>query len=78
VADRLIAVLDTNALVRVALAKSPLARALRIALEQGAWILLTSNEILRTRKRITSRFVVALYARAAIGSMICDSAAGVR
>ena len=41
-----IVVLDTNALVRVALAKSPLARALRAELEQGAWNLLTSNDIL--------------------------------
>lgn len=35
-AGRPIAVLDTNALVRVALAKSPLIRALRAGLEQGA------------------------------------------
>lgn len=43
---RLIAVLDTNALVRVALAKSPLARALRLAFERGDFILLISEEIL--------------------------------
>jgi putative PIN family toxin of toxin-antitoxin system len=43
---RLIVVLDTNALVRVALAKSPLARSLRLALEHGDFILLVSEEIL--------------------------------
>jgi predicted nucleic acid-binding protein len=41
-----IVVLDINALVRVALAKSPLTRALRVALEQGNFILLTSDDIL--------------------------------
>jgi len=48
----LIVVLDTNALVRVALAKSPLARALRFALEEGVFILLTSDEILLELDRV--------------------------
>jgi len=42
----IIAVLDTNALVRVMLAKSPLVRALRDSLERGAFILVTSEELL--------------------------------
>ena len=42
----MIAVLDTNALVRVMLAKSPLVRALRDSLERGAFILVTSEELL--------------------------------
>jgi putative PIN family toxin of toxin-antitoxin system len=45
-------VLDTNALVRVVLAKSPLARALRFALEEGVFILLTSDEILLELDRV--------------------------
>ena len=48
----LIVVLDTNALVRVALAKSPLARALRFALERGDLILLTSEDILLELDRV--------------------------
>ncbi len=51
-ADRPIVVLDTNALVRMALAKSPLARALRAALEQGDFVLLTSNDILIEMGRV--------------------------
>lgn len=50
--QRAIAVLDTNALVRVMLAKSPLARALRDSLESGAFILLTSEEILSELARV--------------------------
>ena len=48
----IIAVLDTNALVRVMLAKSPLARALRDSLERGAFILVTSEEILAELGRV--------------------------
>ena len=48
----IIAVLDTNALVRVMLAKSPLARALRDSLERGAFILVTSEEILAELDRV--------------------------
>jgi hypothetical protein len=48
----LVVVLDTNALVRVALAKSPLARALRFAFEEGVFILLTSDEILLELDRV--------------------------
>jgi putative PIN family toxin of toxin-antitoxin system len=48
----MIAVLDTSALVRVMLAKSPLARALRDCLESGAFILLTSEEILSELARV--------------------------
>ena len=46
------AVLDTNALVRVMLAKSPLARAFRDSLERGAFILVTSEEILAELDRV--------------------------
>jgi predicted nucleic acid-binding protein len=48
----IIAVLDTNALVRVMLAKSPLVRALRDSLERGAFILVTSAEILAELDRV--------------------------
>ena len=48
----IIAVLDINALVRVMLAKSPLVRALRDSLESGAFILLTSDEILAELDRV--------------------------
>jgi uncharacterized protein len=48
----IIAVLDTNALVRVMLAKSPLVRALRDSLESGAFILVTSEEILAELDRV--------------------------
>lgn len=49
---RLIVVLDANILVRVALAKSPLARALRLAFERGDFILLVSKEILTELGRV--------------------------
>ena len=49
---RPIVVMDTNALVRVALAKSPLARALRFALERGDFVLLTSADILLELGRV--------------------------
>jgi putative PIN family toxin of toxin-antitoxin system len=50
--SRLIAVLDTNALIRVALAKTRLARALRIAWEQPIFLLLTSEAILDELGRV--------------------------
>lgn len=49
---RLIVVLDTNALVRVALAKSPLARSLRSAFERGDFVLLMSEEIFAELGRV--------------------------
>jgi len=52
---RLIVVLDTNALVRVALAKSPLARSLRLAFEHGDFILLVSGSPGMTPKIIPRR-----------------------
>jgi putative PIN family toxin of toxin-antitoxin system len=50
--SRLIAVLDTNALIRCALAKTWLARVLRIAWERGDFILLTSEAILDELGRV--------------------------
>jgi len=50
--SRPIAVLDTNVLIRVALAKSPLARALRDSFENGDFVLLTSDEILNELGRV--------------------------
>ncbi|PKO21977.1 MAG: putative toxin-antitoxin system toxin component, PIN family [Chloroflexi bacterium HGW-Chloroflexi-1] len=49
---RLIAVLDTNALIRVALAKTRLARALRVAWEEPVFLLLTSEAILDELGRV--------------------------
>jgi putative PIN family toxin of toxin-antitoxin system len=49
---RLIAVLDTNALIRGALTTTWLARGLRIAWEQGDFILLTSEAILDELGRV--------------------------
>lgn len=52
IARKLIVVLDTNVLVRVLLAKSPLTRALRDSLQRGAFILLISDEILLELGRV--------------------------
>jgi putative PIN family toxin of toxin-antitoxin system len=49
---KLIAVLDTNALIRVALARTKAARALRLVWEQGNLLLLTSAEILEELGRV--------------------------
>lgn len=52
IARKLIVVLDTNVLVRVLLAKSPLTRALRDSLQRGVFILLISDEILLELGRV--------------------------
>ncbi|OIO96539.1 MAG: putative toxin-antitoxin system toxin component, PIN family [Anaerolineae bacterium CG2_30_64_16] len=65
---RLIVVLDTNALVRVALAKSPLARVLRCSLERGDFVLLTSGDILNEIGR------VLCYPRIAIHHALSEAA----
>jgi putative PIN family toxin of toxin-antitoxin system len=58
-----VAVFDTNALLRVALAKSPLARAMRDAWEQGTFLLLVSDEILEELRRVLRyRRIVERYA----------------
>ena len=43
---RLVVVLDTNVLIRVALAKTRAARAIRVAWEEGHFLLLISEDIL--------------------------------
>lgn len=49
---KLIAVFDTNVLLRIALAKTPLARALCVAWEQGDFLLLISDAILEELGRV--------------------------
>lgn len=52
IARKLIVVLDTNVLVRVLLAKSPLTRTLRDSLQRSVFILLISDEILLELGRV--------------------------
>jgi len=49
---KLVAVLDTNALVRVALAKTRAAKAIRVAWEEGDFLLLISEDILEELGRV--------------------------
>ncbi len=44
---KLVAVFDTNVLIRVALARTRAARAIRVAWEEGDFLLLISKDILK-------------------------------
>ena len=74
---KLVAVLDTNALIRVALAKTRAARAIRVAWEDGDFLLLISEDILEELGRVL-RYPRIAERHALTGSAIQDFEVSVR